>query len=38
LFSHLPVGWHDSLTNTLVVDDISLYNIDKTEQKLEESY
>jgi uncharacterized RDD family membrane protein YckC len=38
LFSHLPVGWHDSLSGTIVVDDIALYNIEKTKEKTEESF
>jgi uncharacterized RDD family membrane protein YckC len=36
--SHLPVGLHDSLTDTLVVDDIALYNIEKNKEKAEESF
>lgn len=36
--SHLPVGWHDSLSGTMVVDDISLYNIEKAKEKTEESF
>ena len=38
LFSHLPVGWHDSLSGTMVVDDIALYNIDKKQEQTEESF
>lgn len=38
LFSHLPVGWHDSLSGTLVVDDIALYNLEKNKEKTEESF
>lgn len=33
-----PRGWHDSLSNTMVVDDISLYSIEKPKEKTEESF
>ncbi|QHT71878.1 RDD family protein [Rhodocytophaga rosea] len=36
--SHLPVGLHDSIADTLVVDDIALYNIEKAKEKTEESF
>jgi uncharacterized RDD family membrane protein YckC len=33
-----PRGWHDSLTNTIVIDDISLYSIEKPKEMTEESF
>jgi uncharacterized RDD family membrane protein YckC len=36
--SHLPVGWHDSLSGTMVVDDIALYNIEQKKEQTEESF
>jgi uncharacterized RDD family membrane protein YckC len=36
--SHLPVGWHDSLSGTMVVDDIALYNIEPKKEQTEESF
>lgn len=38
LFNHLPQGWHDTLSGTMVVDDIALYNIEKSKEKAEESF